>query len=163
MKRLMLGRSARRQRLQVSSQTGQGGHSSSQLTWNLQIPSRSERCAHDVETQGLEEHSPQLYLAMASLVTVKNAAVNNGLEAWRGLNGTNDSHNRGRQPRDGRMRRERVRKKIRQDVGLDEKIGVILAWAPPRMQNHCHLNSHILRSHAQVRTTLPSTSGRSRQ
>ena len=39
---------------------------------------------------------------------------------------------------------------------LDEnvKIGVILALAPLQVQNHCHLNSHILRSYAQARTIL---------
>ena len=36
----------------------------------------------------------------------------------------------------------------------DVKIGVILALAPSQVQNHCHLNSHILKSHAEVRTML---------
>ena len=36
----------------------------------------------------------------------------------------------------------------------DVKIGVILALAPPQVQNQCHLNSHILRSYAHVRTML---------
>ena len=36
----------------------------------------------------------------------------------------------------------------------DVKIGVILALPPPRVPNHCHLNSHILKSYAQVRTML---------
>ena len=36
----------------------------------------------------------------------------------------------------------------------DVKIGVILALAPPQAQNHCHLNSRILKSYAQVRTML---------
>ena len=37
---------------------------------------------------------------------------------------------------------------------LDEdfKIGVTLALSPLQVQNHCHLNSHILKSYAQVRT-----------
>ena len=37
---------------------------------------------------------------------------------------------------------------------LDEdfKIGVMLAPAPPPAQNHCHLNSHILKVFAQART-----------
>ena len=45
-----------------------------------------------VVKQSFEEHNPQLYLASAllckgsALVTVKNTEVNNGLEAWRGLN-----------------------------------------------------------------------------
>ena len=52
--------------------------------------------------QSFEDHNPQLYSAFAllcresALVTVKNTEVNNGLEAWRGLNATNDS-NKGRQ------------------------------------------------------------------
>ena len=29
---------------------------------------------------------------------------------------------------------------------LDVKIGVILALAPPSVQNYCHLSSHILKS-----------------
>ena len=39
---------------------------------------------------------------------------------------------------------------------LDEevKIGVILALARSQVQNHCHLNDHILQSYAQVRTML---------
>ena len=36
----------------------------------------------------------------------------------------------------------------------DVKIGVILALAPPQVQIHYHLNSHILKSYAQVRTML---------
>ena len=36
----------------------------------------------------------------------------------------------------------------------DVKIGVILALAPLQVQNHCHLNSHILKSYEQVRTML---------
>ena len=36
----------------------------------------------------------------------------------------------------------------------DVKIGVILALAPLKVQNHCHLNSHILRSYGQVRRML---------
>ena len=40
------------------------------------------------------------------------------------------------------------------DKTLDEdvKIGVILALAPPQVQNHSHLNSHILKSYEQVKT-----------
>ena len=46
------------------------------------------------------EHNAQLYLALAllckgsALVTVKNTEVNNGLEAWRGLNATYNSNNK---------------------------------------------------------------------
>ena len=56
-----------------------------------------------VVQQSFEEHNAQLYLALAllckesALVTVKNTEVNNGLEAWRGLNATYDSNNKGRQ------------------------------------------------------------------
>ena len=55
-----------------------------------------------VVQQSFEEHNAQLYLALAllykgsALVTVKNTEVNNGLEAWRGLNATYDSNNKGR-------------------------------------------------------------------
>ena len=61
------------------------------------------------------------------------------------------------------MRREGVRTEVRlreyeqrfgKNLDEDVKIGVILALAPPQGQNHCHLNSHILRSYAQVRTML---------
>ena len=47
-----------------------------------------------VVKQSLEEHTPQLYLALAllckgsALVTVKDTEVNNGLEALRGPNAT---------------------------------------------------------------------------
>ena len=50
-----------------------------------------------VAQQSCEEHSGQLYLALAllckgsALETVKHIEVNNGLEAWRGLNATNDT------------------------------------------------------------------------
>ena len=53
--------------------------------------------------QLFEEHSPQLFFALAllckgsALVTVKNTEVNDGLKAWRGLNATYDSNNKGRQ------------------------------------------------------------------
>ena len=56
-----------------------------------------------VVKQSFEEHNPQLYLALAllckgsALVRVKNTEVNNGLEAWRGLNASYDSINKGRQ------------------------------------------------------------------
>ena len=52
-----------------------------------------------VAKQSFEEHNPQLYLALAllckgsALVIEKNTEVNNGLEAWRGLNATHDSDN----------------------------------------------------------------------
>ena len=41
-----------------------------------------------------------------------------------------------------------------QKIGKDVKVGVILALAPPSVQNHCHSNSHILTSSKQVRTML---------
>ena len=56
-----------------------------------------------VVKQSFEEHTLPLYLALAllckgsALVTVKNTEVDNGLEAWRGLNATKDSNNKGRQ------------------------------------------------------------------
>ena len=135
-----------------------------------------------VVQQSFEEHNAQLYLALAllckgsALVTVKNTEVNNGLEAWRGLNATCDSNNKGRQrvrmqyllqPKraesilqtteaverwecDVRAYEQRFGKTLDEDV----KIGVILALAPLQVQNHCHLNSHIVRSYAQVRTML---------
>ena len=109
-------------------------------------------------------------------MTVKNTEVNTGLEAWRGLNATYDSNNKGRQrermqyllqPKraesilqtteavegwdcDVREYEQRFGKTLDEDV----KIGVILALAPPQVQNHCHLNSHILKSYAQLRTML---------
>ena len=135
-----------------------------------------------VVQQSFEEHNAQLYLALAllckgsALVTVKNTEVNNGLEAWRGLNATYDSNNKGRQrvrmqyslhskraesilqtteaverwECDVRECEQRFGKTLDEDV----KIGVILALARPQGQNHCHLNSDILKSYAQVRTML---------
>ena len=50
-----------------------------------------------VAQQSFEEHNAQLYLAFGALVTVKNTEVNDGLEAWPGLNATYDSNNNGRQ------------------------------------------------------------------
>ena len=41
-----------------------------------------------------------------------------------------------------------------QTLDEDVKIGVMLALAPSQVQNNCHLNSHILKSCAQVRTRL---------
>ena len=108
-----------------------------------------------------------------ALVTVKNTEVNNGLEAWRGLNATYASNNKGRhgvwmqnlvQPNsaesilqtteaverwecDVREYEQRLGKTLDEDV----RTGVILALAPHQVQNHCHLNSHILKSYAQVR------------
>ena len=47
------------------------------------------------------------------------------------------------------------RLKLSRDGNVEDvKTGVIFASAPPQVQNHCHLNSHILRSYAQVRTIL---------
>ena len=108
-------------------------------------------------------------------MTVKNTEVNNGLEAWCRLNATYDSHNKGCQ----RIRLQyllqpkraesilqttepverwecHVKEHEQRFETLDEdvKIGVILALTPPQVQNHCHLNSHILKSYAQVRTML---------
>ena len=135
-----------------------------------------------VVQQSFEEYNAQLYLAMAllckgsALVTVKNTEVNNGLEARRGLNATYDSDNTGRQrvrmqyllqPKraesvpqtteaverwecDVREYEQRFGKTLDEDV----KIGVAFALAPLQVQNHCHLNSHILKSYAQGRTML---------
>ena len=135
-----------------------------------------------VVQQSFEEYNAQLYLAMAllckgsALVTVKNTEVNNGLEARRGLNATYDIDNTGRQrvrmqyllqPKraesvpqtteaverwecDVREYEQRFGKTLDEDV----KIGVAFALAPLQVQNHCHLNSHILKSYAQGRTML---------
>ena len=140
------------------------------------------RRAAMVVKQSFEEHNHQLYLALAllcrgsALVTVKNTEVNNGLEAWRGLNATYDSNSKGRQrvrmqyllqPKraesilqttetverwecDVREYEQRFGKTLDEDV----KIGVIFALAPSQVQNHCHLISHILKSSAQFRTML---------
>ena len=107
---------------------------------------------------------------------MKSTDVNNGLEAWRGLNAPYDSNNKGRervrmqyllQPKrsetilqtteaferwecDVREHEQKFGKNLDEDV----EIGVILALAPPQVQNHCHLNSHILKRYAQVRTKL---------
>ena len=107
---------------------------------------------------------------------MKNTELINALEAWRGLNATYDSNNKGRQrlrmqyllqPKraesilqtteaversecDVRECEQRFGKTLDEDV----KIGVILALVPLQVQNHCHLNSHILKSYAQVRTML---------
>ena len=110
----------------------------------------------------------------SALVTVKNTEVDNGPEAWRGLNAAYDSNSTGRQrariqcllqPKraesilqateadrkcDVREYEPRFGKTLDEDV----KIGVILAVAPPHVQNHCHVNSHILKRYAQVRTML---------
>ena len=134
-----------------------------------------------VRTQGFEEHDPQLYSAFApmctesALVKVKSIEVNNGLEAWHELNATYDSNNQDRQ----RVRMqclsqlkrsetilqttetvERWRCDVREyelrfgnNLDEDIKIGVT-PLALPQVQNHCHLNSHILMSIAQVRTML---------
>ena len=48
---------------------------------------------------------------------------------------------------DVRENEQRFQKALDEDV----KIGAILALAPPSAQNHCHLNSHILKSDAQLR------------
>ena len=121
-----------------------------------------------VVQQSFEEHNARLYLALAllckgsTLLTVKNTEVNNGLEAWRGLNATSDSNNKGRQrvrmqyllqPKrsesilqtteaverwecDVRECEQRFGKTLDEDV----KISVILALAPLQVQNHCYLN-----------------------
>ena len=135
-----------------------------------------------VTERSFEEHNPQLHLALALLckgnaqVTVKNTEVNSELEAWRALNATYDSNNKGRQrvrmqfllqPKrpesiaqttDSVERWARDVREYEQMYGnvLDEdvKVGVVLALAPSQVQNHCHLNSHILESYAQVRTML---------
>ena len=135
-----------------------------------------------VVQQSFEEYTAQLYLALvllckgSALVTVKSTEVSNGLEALRGLNATYDSNNKGRQrvrmqyllqPKraesilqtteaverwecDVREYEQRFGKTLDEDV----KIGVILALAPLQVQNHCHLNSHLLRCYAQVGTML---------
>ena len=95
---------------------------------------------------------------------------------WRGLNATFDSNNKGRQririqylsqPKraesilqtteaverwecDVREYEQRFGKTLDEDV----KIDVMLALAPSQLQNHCHLNLHIRKSYAQVRTML---------
>ena len=135
-----------------------------------------------VTQQSFDEHNAQLHLALELLckgnasVTVKNTEVNNELEAWRRLNATYDSNNKGRQrvrmqyllqPKraesilpttEGVERWECHVREYEQRFGktLDEdvKIGFILALSLPQVQNHCHLNSHILKSYAQVSTMI---------
>ena len=69
----------------------------------LGCDARDKITAAAVVQQSFEEHKAQLYVALAllckgsALVTVKNTEVSNGLEAWRGLNATYDSNNKGRQ------------------------------------------------------------------
>ena len=52
----------------------------------------AEIAEKDVEDQGFKKHNRQLYLSLAllcrgsALVTIKNTAANNGLDAWRKLN-----------------------------------------------------------------------------
>ena len=41
---------------------------------------------------------------------------------------------------------------VSKNLDEDVKIGVILALAPPHVQNRCHLNSYILKRYAQVWT-----------
>ena len=107
---------------------------------------------------------------------MKNTEVSNGLEAWRGLNATYDSNNKGRQrvriqyllqpkraesivPTTEEVERwecdvREYEQKFGKTLDEDAKIGVILPLAPLQVQNLCHLNSHILKSYAQVRTML---------
>ena len=127
--------------------------------------------------QSFEEHNAQLCLPLAllckesALVTVNNTEVNIGLEAWRGLNAACDSNSKGRQrvrmqyllqPKRAESilqtteaveRWECDVREYEQSFGktLDEdvKLGVILALAPLQVQNHRHLNSHILKSYAR--------------
>ena len=106
---------------------------------------------------------------------MENPHSDNGLEAWRRLIATCDSNNKGGQrvrmqhlvqPKraesipqttetverwecDVREYDQRFGKTLDEDV----KISVILAL-PPLVQNHYNLNSHILKSYAQVRTML---------
>ena len=140
-------------------------------TWGLRIPSRLKHCAADdkitaaaVVQQSFEEHNAQLYLASAllckgsAMATVKHTEVNNGLEAWRGLNAQPKRAESILQTSEAVERWECDVREYEQRSGktLDEDvtIGVILALAPLQVQNHCHLNSHILKRHAQVRTML---------
>ena len=51
---------------------------------------------------------------------------------------------------DVREHEQRFGKTLDEDV----KIGVVLALEPSQVQNRCHLNSHILKSGAQVRAML---------
>ena len=135
-----------------------------------------------VVKHSFEEHNPQLYLSLAllckgrALATLKNTDVNNGLEAWRGLNATYASNNKGRQrikmqyllqPKRAESilqttetveRWECDVREYEQRFGMtldeDVKIGVVFALAPLQVQNHCRLNSHVLKSHTQARTML---------
>ena len=130
-------------------------------------------CDAAVVKLSLEDHNPRLFLALAimckggALVTVKNTEVNNGLEAWRGLNATYKGRPRVRmqfllQPKrsESILQTTEAVERWECDVGeyeqrfgenLDEdvEIGVILALAPPQVQSCRHLNSHILKSYAQ--------------
>ena len=62
---------------------------------------KNQIAAAAVKRQSFEDHHSQLCLALAlqrkRLLTVKNTEVNDGLEAYRGLNVTCDSNNKGRQ------------------------------------------------------------------
>ena len=71
------------------------------LRWSVMEDAKITAAA--VVQQSFEENNAQLHLALAllckgsALITVKNPEVNKGLEAWRGLNATYDSNNKGRQ------------------------------------------------------------------
>ena len=111
-------------------------------------------------------HALALLCKESALVTVKRTEANSGLEAWRGLNATYDSNNTGRRrvrdvvfvtaetfrvdPADVREYEQGFGKNLNEDVN----IGVMQTLAAPQVQNNCHLNPHILKSYAQVRTVL---------
>ena len=146
--------------------------------WRWAAMEEDKITAAAVVIQSFEDHNPQLYLALAllckvsALVTVKSTEVNDGLEAWRGLNATYESNNKGRQrvrmqylfqPKRSEsilqtteaVERWNVREceqRFGKTLDEDVKIGVILALAPPQVQNHSHLKSHILKSYEQVKT-----------
>ena len=73
----------------------------SQVDRSAALGCEEKTAATSVEKQSVEEHNPQLYLALtllckgSALVTLKNTEVNNGLEAWRGLIATYDSNSKG--------------------------------------------------------------------
>ena len=138
------------------------------LRWEALL--ENDVTAAAVKTKVFEEHNPQFYLALAllckkcALVTVKNNEANNGLEAWRkGRQRVRMQYLLQREHSETILqttdvvevrwgvRRERVRAEVRQESGRGRQdrrhtgIGTTTGTEP-------HLNSHILKSYAQVST-----------
>ena len=143
-----------------------------QVDWRTALGCGGGRQDHGHSVDETEFRGSQPSAVLCFSHCCAREAVNDGHETWSGLNATHDINNNGRQrarmqylPQPKRFEsmlqttgwecdEREHEQRSGNTLDVEVKIGVICALAPPQVQNHCHLNSHIQKRYAPVRTVL---------